>query len=254
VPTPNEIKNRLARGIKWRGAATDHEAMSREAAELIIEEIRRQPDLLLCAAAGSTPTRCYEWLGAKRQAEPRLFERLRVLKLDEWNGLAMDDPATCEAYIRRQLIGPLGITDDRYLTFQSDPLDAQAECQRVRALLAAQTSIDLCVLGIGVNGHLGLNEPAAALEPFAHVARLAESSRQHSMLGAAARAPEYGITLGMAEILAGRKIVLLVSGASKRKPLERLRVPQVSTAFPASFLWLHDDVTCFYDREAAADS
>ena len=78
----NEIKNRLARGIKWHGAAIDHEAMSREAAELIIEEIRRQPDLLLCAASGSTPTRCYEWLGAKRQDEPRLFERLRVLKLD----------------------------------------------------------------------------------------------------------------------------------------------------------------------------
>lgn len=249
----DESRNQTGYGIKWRGPAKDVEAMSQLAAELIVEEIRRKPDLLLCAASGSSPIRCYELLAEKRHAEPQWFDRLRVLKLDEWGRLPMDDPATCEAYLRHYLIQPLGISDDRYFTFQSNPSDLQAECQRIRSLLAEHSPIDLCLLGLGVNGHLGLNEPADSLQAFTHIAQLSASSKKHSMLDKATRQPEYGMTLGMAEILAARKIVLLVSGANKREPLGRLRSPQISTAFPASLLWLHRDVTCFYDQEAAAD-
>ncbi len=237
-------------GIEWRGPATDYEATSRLACDLIIEALRRKPAMLLCAASGLTPLGCYELLAERRRAEPALFDRLRVLKLDEWGGLPMDDPATCETYLRRHLIEPLGISDDRYLTFASDAPDPEAECRRVRRLVAEHAPIDLCLLGLGVNGHLGLNEPAASLSAFAHVAALAESSREHAMLKQAARQPSYGLTLGMAEILAARKIILLVSGASKRSPLEKLHSSQISTAFPASLLWLHGDVTCLYDRGA----
>ncbi|MEN3332956.1 MAG: putative deaminase/isomerase [Blastocatellia bacterium] len=249
----DEVKHPSGDGINWRGPAKDVEALSRLACELIVEEIRRKSDLLWCAASGSSPIRCYELLAEKRQAEPRLFDRLRILKLDEWGGLPMDDPATCEAYLRHYLIEPLGISENRYFTFQSNPPDAQLECQRIRDLLAEHSPIDLCLLGLGVNGHLGLNEPADSLQAFTHIAQLSESSRQHSMLGKATRPPKYGITLGMREILAARKIVLLVSGANKKEPLGRLRAPQISTAFPASLLWLHRDVTCLYDREAVQD-
>jgi galactosamine-6-phosphate isomerase len=249
----NQSEKLRGGGIHWRGPAADVEEMSRLAAEMIIEELRRKPDLLLCAAAGSTPTRCYALLAEAGRRNPRAFDRLRVLKLDEWSGLPMDAPATCEAYLRRHLIEPLAIGQDRYITFDSNAPDPRQECERVRKRLAEQSPIDLCLLGLGVNGHLGLNEPAEALQPFLHVAELADCSRQHSMLDVAARRPEYGMTLGMAEILAARKVVLLVSGASKREPLARLRVPQVATAFPASLLWLHRDVTCFYDSDAAQD-
>jgi galactosamine-6-phosphate isomerase len=246
----DEIGKPASGGIKWRGAATDYEALSRLACDLIVETMRREPEMLLCAASGSTPLRCYELLAEKRRAEPSWFDRLRVLKLDEWGGLPIDDPATCEAYLRRHVLEPLGISDDRYLTFESDAPDPQAECRRVRRMVAECVPIDLCLLGLGVNGHLGLNEPAPSLEAFAHVAELAASSKQHSMLNQAARQPSYGITLGMAEILAAKKIILLVSGAHKRRALEKLYSSQISTAFPASLLWLHGDVTCLYDREA----
>jgi len=248
-----EIDNQPGQGIKWRGPANDYQAMSRLACELIVEELRRQPDLLLCAASGSTPLGCYERLAEQRQAEPQLFDHLRLLKLDEWGGLPMDDPATCEAYLRHYLIEPLGITDNRYLTFQSNPPDPQAECQRIRALLAEHSPIGLCLLGLGMNGHLGLNEPADSLSAVAHIVELSESSKQHSMLDKATKPPAYGMTLGMAEILAARKIVLLVSGSNKRRQLSRLRSPQISTAFPASLLWLHNDVTCLFDEEAAPE-
>lgn len=232
----------------------DHEAMSRHAADLVIEGIRRQPGLLLCTAAGSTPTRTYEMLAAKAKTEPRLFDDLRVLKLDEWGGLEPSHPATCESYLRDYLIGPLNVPSERFIAFRSNAIVPQAECERIQSVLEPQLPIDYCVLGLGANGHLGLNEPAESLKPFAHVADLAESSLRHPMLVSADGRVHYGLTLGMAEIMQSRKILLLVSGAQKRQQLQRLLKPEISPRFPASFLWLHPDATLLYDRSASGSS
>ena len=105
----------------------------------------------------------------------------RWLKLDEWGGLAMDDPATCEHQLQSTLIAPLAATD-RYVAFNSRPQDRASECARIAAWLAANGPIDVCVLGLGRNGHLGFNEPDDALTPHAHIAELAESSMTHAML------------------------------------------------------------------------
>ncbi len=232
----------------------DHEAMSRHAASLVIEQIRRRPDLLLCAAAGSTPTRTYEILAAQPRTEPHFFDALRVVKLDEWAGLEASHPATCESYLQNYLIRPLNLSSERYIAFRSDADDPQAECQRIQTALERRLPIDYCILGLGANGHLGLNEPAESLQPFAHVANLAESSLRHPMLALANGRVAYGMTLGMAEIMQSRKVLLLVSGAHKRQQLRRLLKPEISSQFPASFLWLHPDVTLLYDRDSASGS
>ena len=176
---------------------------------------------------------------------------MRLLKLDEWGGLAMDDPGSCEMQLRNQLIRPLGLPDGRYFGFRSDSPNPEKECKKVRDRLAAEGPIDLCVLGLGMNGHLGMNEPAASLQPLAHIAKLTKSSLRHPMLANSPKSPKYGLTLGMAEILASREILLLVSGAKKRRPLQRLWKREITTEFPASFLWLHRNWTLLCDREAA---
>ncbi len=232
----------------------DHEAMSRHAAALVTEEIRRRPDLLLCAAAGSTPTRTYEILAAQQRTEPHLFDALRVLSLDEWGGLETSHPATCESYLRKYLIRPLGLSSERYIAFRSNADDPDAECRRTQTILEEYLPIDYCILGLGANGHLGLNEPAESLKPFAHVANLAESSIRHPTLASVKGRVTYGLTLGMAEIMQSRKVLLLVSGAHKRQQLQRLLKPEISSKFPASFLWLHPDVTLLYDRDSASGS
>jgi galactosamine-6-phosphate isomerase len=233
--------------------AGDHEALSRQAADFITGEIARCPGLLLCVAAGSTPTRTYDLLAERKQTGPRLFDRLRVLKLDEWGGLDMIHPATCEVYLQKHLIGPLDVPPERYISLHSDSDDPQRECERIRHVLAQHRPIDLCVLGLGANGHLGLNEPAETLEPFVHVAKLAPSSLTHPMLHSVDGQVTYGLTLGMADILRSRKALLLVSGAQKRHQLKRLFCPELSPRFPASLLWLHSNVTLLYDRESALD-
>jgi len=229
----------------------DAEAMSRKAVERILHALNRNPGLLLCAAGGSTPLRAYGLLAHDRSRHPDLFQGLRVIKLDEWGGLKMNAPGSCEHQLRTHLVAPLELSEDRYFGFNSDPSDPQAECERARHYLADRGPIDLCVLGLGMNGHLGMNEPAPSLQPEAHIAQLAPTTLRHPMLTEATDSPGYGLTLGMAEILHSREILLLVSGAAKREPLRRLRRREITTEFPASFLWLHPNCTLLCDREAA---
>jgi galactosamine-6-phosphate isomerase len=103
------------------------------------------------------------------------------------------------------------------------------------------------VLGLGVNGHLGFNEPGSDLQPHAHVAHLSPASLAHAMLSQTTVRPTFGLTLGMADILQSHRILLLVSGAAKREPLDRLLASPISTQFPASLLSHHASVTLLCD-------
>ncbi len=239
-------------GLKIQVADT-YDAMSHAAAECICRELRQRPDLLLCLSAGATPTGAYELLAARCASEPRLFSRLRALQIDEWGGLTPGEPATCEADLRTKILEPLGVTRDRYKGFRTNATDPEAECGRIARWLAANGPIDVCILGLGSNGHVAMNEPAEALVPHAHVAALAKSSRDHALLEHLAKKPSYGFTLGMADILCSRRILLLVNGKRNRPALKRLMRPGVTTRFPASFIRLHPEATVLCDREAAGD-
>jgi len=223
--------------------------MSRAAARFFGAVLRRSPDALFCLATGRTPTRAYDLFVASAQrpaSSAPSTRRMRVLKLDEWGGLAMSDPATCETHLQRHIVRPLGL-EGRFVGFRSNPRSPAGECARIGRWLAANGPIDLCVLGLGVNGHIAFNEPASFLQAGPHVARLAPASLRHSMLQESRTRPRFGLTLGMANLLQSRRILLLVSGSAKRRPLARLLEGKISPAFPASFLWLHPDVTLFFD-------
>jgi galactosamine-6-phosphate isomerase len=229
----------------------NHEAMSVAAAGCIAREVLRCPRLLVCLATGSTPARTYELLGCRARQSPALFNHVRVLKLDEWAGLPMSDRGSSEAYLQQRVIRPWGVSQSSLVGFVSDAKQSKLECQRIQKWLARNGPIDLCVLGLGSNGHLGFNEPASTLCPVAHRALLAQQTRAHPMLSHTTVKPRYGLTLGMAEILQATQILLLVSGAHKRRALKRLLREEISTQFPASLLCLHPRTTLLCDREAA---
>jgi galactosamine-6-phosphate isomerase len=231
--------------------AESYEAMSRQAERLILEELQRDPALIFCASAGGTPTRLYELMAAAHERRPGLFKRMRVLQIDEWGGLPKGHPASCETDLQNKLLKPLAIRRDRYVGFRTETHHPQSEGRRVGQWLATNGPIGICILGLGINGHVAMNEPAGALIPHAHVARLARTSLKHPMLRNLKRKPRYGLTLGMADILSSRLILLLVNGKHKRAALERLLKPTVTTQFPASLLWLHPQAIVLCDREAA---
>ena len=229
----------------------NYEEMSRVAAQIIADELRSKPGLLLCAATGSTPTLTYDLLTAKRKEDPSLFPSLRLVKLDEWGGLPMADSGSCETYLQNHLVRPLGIPPERYISFQSEA-EPRAECARIARTLDAEGPIDLCVLGLGLNGHLGFNEPGNELLPLPHRAELAPGSLQHPMIRDAKVPLSYGLTLGMSHVLQSRKIIFLVNGAHKAPAMKEFLAKRISTQFPASFLWLHPQIICLCDTAAVS--
>ncbi|HVV54006.1 MAG TPA: 6-phosphogluconolactonase [Mucilaginibacter sp.] len=212
------------------------------AAQLIISDLNSRPASLVCAATGNSPTGIYHLLAEKKN----LFdaETITLLKLDEWYGLPMDHPATCEAYLQRNLIGPLNITS--FTGFDSNAPDPEAECKRIGDFIAAKGPIDLCVLGLGQNGHIAFNEPADDLQPGVYLSPLSKTSLTHAMVKGITADLKYGFTLGMTDILQSSKIVLPVFGQNKREIMQRFMEGKISTQLPASFLWLHPDVECIY--------
>src|SRR5262245_40497677 len=120
----------------------DDELLSRFVAERLAEELRRKPDSLFCLATGKTPMRTYELLAQRRASEPRLFDKMRIINLDEWAGLSPDDPATCGRHLRDAIIDPLDLAD-RYISFESQPADPDADCARVATWLAQNGPIDI---------------------------------------------------------------------------------------------------------------
>lgn len=222
--------------------------MSRRAAHEIVAAVEAAPDLLLCVASGATPSRAYGFLAKHRQ----VFERARVIKLDEWGGLAMDDPASSETQIRREIVEPLAIGEDRYTAFRGDAADPLAECERIRSFVDDAGPIGLSVLGLGVNGHVGFNEPARDLSLRPHVATLSEASLSHSMLAVAEGIALHGLTLGIGDLMWSRRVLLLVSGPVKQAALRRLVEGDITSEFPASILRLHPDALCLCDASAAA--
>jgi len=218
-------------------------ALAEKASSDIVAAIQKKPDLLLCAATGNTPTTTYQHLVTKQH----LFstDQMRILKLDEWGGVPAHHPGTCESYLQTHLIKPLKIDPARYFSFQSDPTDPVSECQRIQQILQQERPIDLCVLGLGLNGHLAFNEPGVYLHPNCHVAQLTKDSLGHSMAKDMQGVNLYGLTLGMSDILASKQILLLISGASKKAITQSLLEGKISTHLPASFLWLHNNVKVF---------
>lgn len=235
--------------MQWQIFDTD-DKLSEHAAHLVAAELNRKNDLVLGAATGASPEGLYKQLAARARLTPALFGGLRVVQLDEWGGLLPSNPASCADYLKKYVCDPLKVTPDRYVGWNGASADTQQECERMQEQLRISGPMDLCILGLGLNGHIAFNEPGSCLQPHAHLARLTSGSQRHDMVETLETKPAYGLTLGMADILGSRTILLLISGSRKREITGRLKTGQVSTDLPASFLWLHSNTICLIDKDA----
>lgn len=217
--------------------------MGEYAASLVITAATRNPKLLLCAATGSSPLPLYNRLAREAQKNSQLFREMRVIPLDEWVGLPAED-GSCHAYLKKHLLTPLQISKDRYYGFNPAAENLEEECGRIQNVLESQGPIDICILGLGRNGHLGFNEPADVLHPHCHIMELAAQTQQHKMVADISSKPTKGLTLGMQDILSSKRIVLLVSGKGKEEAKKKLHLAEISSQCPATFLWLHKKVDC----------
>ena len=222
---------------------TNISEMSDYAASMVITEATRNPKLLLCTASGNSPLPLYEQLAREAQKNIQLFQETRVIPLDEWVGLPSEE-GSCHAYLKKHILTPLQISKDRYYGFNPTAEILEEECGRIQNVLESEGPIDICILGLGKNGHLGFNEPANVLHPHCHIMDLAPQTQQHKMVADIPSKPTKGLTLGMHDILSSKKIVLLVSGKGKEEAKQKLRSAEISSQCPATFLWLHTNVDC----------
>jgi galactosamine-6-phosphate isomerase len=219
--------------MTWR-SAENYDQMSQWACDVVGAVLSAKPDANLCLATGGSPEGLYA-----EMVRRKLGTDMRVTKLDEWHGLPDEHTATSEYFLRTRVLGPLAIPEERYLAFDGMAEDPEAECRRIAQLLRP---VDLAILGIGRNGHLGLNEPADELIPGPHVAELTLQTRSHGMLATSGSEVTHGLTMGIGNIMRAERVLLLITGPGKGQALAELKRGVVTTRLPASILHLHPRV------------
>jgi galactosamine-6-phosphate isomerase len=223
--------------------------MSKAGFEIVKSEIEKKPDLLFCVASGGSPYGLYSEMIQHQSQNAEFCSKLNVVKLDEWGGLEIGSTFTSEHDVQSKFIRPLGISPDRYLTIDPFTSDPEGECKRMKHILE-KTTIDICILGIGVNGHIALNEPGESLQLGFHIADLAESTLNNGMIKSLSQPPTFGMTMGVGEILKSKKILLFIAGTGKKEAFQQLLKQEINTYFPASLLWLHPNVDILVDERA----
>jgi glucosamine-6-phosphate deaminase len=235
---------------------SDPQAMASTVADQIAERLCANPRLVLGLPTGRTPIQLYERL-VRLAAEGRVdFSHATTFNLDEFLAVPADHPGSFRTFMNTHLFSHVNLAPHRIHFLDGVAARADEECARYEQSIAKAGGIDLQLLGVGTNGHIGFNEPAAALQPWTHqVALTMETRRANAELfgGDPSQVPSEALTMGMATILHARSIVLLASGAAKAPVVERILHGPITTELPASFLQLHPDVEIVLDEPAAAE-
>jgi glucosamine-6-phosphate deaminase len=233
----------------------DYAAMSRAAAAMVAEAIARRPDASIVVPTGETPAGFYRELAALHQRGAFDASRLRVFQLDEYLGVAPDDPRAFAGWIARVFLEPLSIAPAQVVRLHGEADDLHAACQQYDAAVAAAGGFDIAVLGLGANGHLAFNEPPTDPASPTRVVRLSAETvaANRRYWGEDAHVPTHAVTCGMANILAARLQLLLVAGAGKRGILRRAIEHPCAPNVPASYLVASERATILADRAAWPD-
>jgi glucosamine-6-phosphate deaminase len=229
-------------------------AAARALARRIVAAVTVNPWLVLGLPTGRTPVALYHELATLHAHGHADFSRVTTFNLDEFLGIPASHPGSYRAFMERHLFDHVNIPPDHRHFLDGSAPDPDEECARYERTIAAAGGIDLQMLGIGTNGHIGFNEPARGLLARTHRVTLKpETRRSNASLfnGDAAAVPPEALSMGMATILRARSIVLLATGRSKAGCIERVINGPLTTELPASFLQLHHDVDVMLDDAAA---
>jgi glucosamine-6-phosphate deaminase len=231
------------------------EALARALAGAIADAIRRKPDIVLGLPTGRTPILLYRELIAATHQTSLEWSRVRTFNLDEFVGLGDGVPGSYRRFMEDQLFRHVNISRANIGFLNGRASDIAAECERYERAIASAGGIDLILLGIGANGHIGFNEPCNVLPARTHRVVLEEPTRAANALwfgGDIAAVPRAALSMGMATILNAREIVLMATGEGKADAVSEMVAGGITTGLPASFLQLHPRVTAMLDDDAAA--
>ncbi|MGX9848885.1 glucosamine-6-phosphate deaminase [Limimaricola litoreus] len=224
-------------------------------AQIIAQTLTETPQAVLGLATGGTMEPVYADLVRRAEAGEVSLERMTSFNLDEYVGLPPEHPQSYHTYMAERLFGPLGLDPARTHLPRGDAEDPATEAARYDAAIGQAGGIDLQLLGIGGNGHIGFNEPSSSLASPTRVKTLTSATREANarFFGPDETVPRFAITMGIATILRSRRAVLLATGASKASAVAAMVEGPLSARCPASALQLHPSATVVLDTEAAAE-
>lgn len=230
----------------------NYQEMSSCAAKYFAKVISDKPDCVLGLATGDTPIGMYDCLAEEYRQGKLDFSRVRSVNLDEYYPITPDNNQSYRYFMNEKLFDRVNIRKDATMVPDGTAKDVESACRAYENAIDALCGIDIQVLGIGRNGHIGFNEPAKELIPFTHLTELTESTIEANarFFEDETQVPRHALTMGIQSVFKARKIILLASGANKAEAVCTMLKGNISTNCPASLLCLHPDVTLICDRDA----
>lgn len=231
----------------------NYEEASQEAAKIFIDQVKAKPDSVLGLATGSTPVRMYELLRKDHQENGTSYKNIKSYNLDEYFGLAQDHPQSYHYFMFKNLFSGIDINPAN-VHVPSGSGDVQANCDEYNKMLE-ENPIDIQLLGIGSNGHIGFNEPGTAFDSTTHVVQLKQSTIEDNARlffdGKIEEVPTQAISMGIQNIMNAKKVVLIACGVNKQEAVKGLIEGPVTTDLPASVLQNHPNVVVIIDEAAS---
>ena len=229
----------------------DYDAMSLRAARHVTELVKSKPDAVICIAAGDTPKLTCDLIAQIAKKENIDFSKCYFVSLDEWVGIPPKNEGSCQYFLRNYLFEPLNISEKNIHVFNALASDMEKECTDMDEFIRQHGGIDLMIVGVGRNGHIGFNEPGVRFEQYSHVVDLDETTqtvgqkyfRHHTDL-------QKGITLGLKHLLQARKAILIANGVRKADVIRKALEEEISSHLPASIIRIHADAVVMLDEEA----
>lgn len=229
----------------------DYDEMSKKAAEIVAAQIILKPNCNLGLATGSTPIGMYEKL-VESSVD---FSEVTTFNLDEYYPIKHTNDQSYYYFMNEHLYSKVNLKKENIFIPNGEAPDAEAECARYEKAIAEHGGLDLQVLGIGRNGHIGFNEPDSALNSFTHKTTLTEDTIEANarFFDSADEVPTNALTMGIATIMRAKKIILLANGESKARVVKALQGSLIDPEIPATILAAHNDVTVIVDKAAAGE-
>lgn len=234
--------------------AKDYKDMSSKAANIISAQVIMKPNCVLGLATGSTPIGTYDQLVEWYNKGDLDFSEVTTVNLDEYKGLPRTNDQSYYYFMHQHLFDRVNIDPERTNVPNGMEPDAEKECGRYEELIRSLGGVDLQLLGLGHNGHIGFNEPGEAFEKETHCVDLTESTIEANkrFFASADDVPKQAYTMGIKTIMQAKKILIVVNGENKADIVERAFFGPVTPEVPASILQLHNDVTLVGDEAALA--
>ena len=232
--------------------AKDYEEMSRKAAGIVSAQIIMKPDCVLGLATGSTPVGLYKQLIEWYRNGDLDFSGVRTVNLDEYKGISRENDQSYYYFMHQNLFDHVNIpAGNTHLPDGMEP-DSEKECRRYEELIQSMGSVDLQLLGIGHNGHIGFNEPADAFDMLVHCVNLTQSTIEANkrFFASAEEVPRQAYTMGIQTIMRSKKILIIANGEGKADIVRDAFFGPITPMVPASVLQLHNDVTLVADEAA----